>query len=218
MRLSVNIFTSLDGVVQGPGGPEEDTRGGFTEGGWFVPFTTDPVFGEVVDGWFAEVDAFLLGRTTYDMFWASWGQVTDPDDALAARIDAGPRYVVSSTLRDPAWAGTTVIDPAGDASLAAQVQALKDGRDGELQVHGSARLASTLHDLGLVDVWRLVVAPVVVGSGARLFDAGAAPSGFAVTWSRIGDSGLVFLELEPRPLRHGTADVVDGSQSVRVED
>jgi len=215
MRLSVNIFTSLDGVVQGPGGPDEDTRGGFTEGGWFVPFTTDPAFGEVVDGWFAEVDAFLLGRTTYDMFWASWGQVTDPDDALAARIDAGPRYVVSSTLTDPEWAGTTVIDPA---DLPGAVQALKAGPDGELQVHGSARLASTLHDLGLVDVWRLVVAPVVVGSGARLFDTGAAPSGFDVTRSRLGDSGLVFLELEPRPLRHGTADVVDGAQSVSMED
>ncbi|MFI2103980.1 dihydrofolate reductase family protein [Isoptericola sp. NPDC019693] len=214
MRLSVNVFTSLDGVVQGPGGPEEDTRGGFAEGGWFVPFTSDPVFGEVVEGWFAEVDAFLLGRTTYDMFWASWGQVTDPDDALAARIDAGPRYVVSSTLRDPEWARTTVIDPG---NLAADVQALKDGPDGELQVHGSARLASTLHDLGLVDLYRLVVAPVVLGSGARLFDDGASPSGFAVARSRLGDSGLVFLELEPRPLRHGTADVVDGQQSVRLD-
>ncbi|SKC51694.1 dihydrofolate reductase family protein [Krasilnikoviella flava] len=153
MRLSVTIVTSLDGVVQGPDGPEEDTRGGFAEGGWFVPFT----------------------------------------------------------------AGTTVVRPADEADLAAEVQALKDGPDGELQVHGSARLASTLHDLGLVDVWRLVVAPVVVGSGARLFDDGAAPSGFAVTRSWLGDTGLVFLELEPRPLRHGAADVVDGAQSVRVD-
>lgn len=212
MRLSVNIFTSLDGVVQGPGGPEEDTRGGFAEGGWFVPFTTDALFGEVVDGWFAEVDAFLLGRTTYDIFHTSWGQVTDPDDALAARIDAGPRYVVSSTLDKPAWAGTTVIDPA---DLADRVQSLKDGPDGELQVHGSARLASTLHDLGLVDVYRIFLAPVVVGSGARLFDDGASPSGFAVVRSQVGDSGLVYLELEPMVLRHGTADVVDGRQSVR---
>ncbi|MGF0116026.1 dihydrofolate reductase family protein [Promicromonospora sp. Marseille-Q5078] len=213
MRLSVNIFTSLDGVVQGPGGPEEDTRGGFAEGGWFVPFTTDPLFGEVVEEWFDEVDAFLLGRTTYDIFHASWGQVTDPDDALAARIDAGPRYVVSATLGEPAWAGTTVIDPA---DLDDRVRALKDGPAGELQVHGSARLASTLHDLGLVDVYRIFVAPVVVGSGARLFDDGASPSGFAVARSQVGDGGLVYLELEPRELRHGTADVVDGRQSVRT--
>ncbi|MCK9792328.1 dihydrofolate reductase family protein [Isoptericola sp. 4D.3] len=212
MRLSVNIFTSLDGVVQGPGGPDEDTRGGFAQGGWFVPFTTDPMFGEVVDGWFAEVDAFLLGRTTYDIFVASWAQVTDPEDALAARINAGPRYVVSATLSEPEWPGTTVIDPA---HLAARVQALKDGPDGELQVHGSARLASTLHDLGLVDVYRVFVAPAVIGSGARLFGDGAAPSGLAVTRSRIGDSGLVYLELEPRPLERGVADVVDGEQSVR---
>ncbi|GAA1713036.1 dihydrofolate reductase family protein [Isoptericola hypogeus] len=214
MRLSVNIFTSLDGVVQGPGGPDEDTRGGFDRGGWFMPYTADPMFGGIVDGWFAQADAFLLGRTTYDIFEAYWPQVTDPQDAVAAKINAGPRYVVSSTLREPAWAGTTVIDPAS-SDLATEVRALKDAPGGELQVHGSARLASSLHDLGLVDVYRVFVAPVVVGAGARLFDVGAAPSGFDATRSQIGDGGLVYLELEPRPLEVAESQIVDGRNELR---
>ncbi len=211
MVLSVNIFTSLDGVVQGPGGPEEDPTGGFDKGGWFIPFTADPMFGRVVDGWFAATDAILLGRTTYDMFLGYWPQVTDPDDTVAATINAGPRYVVSATLREPSWAGTTVIDPSG---LAAEIAALKASAGDELQVHGSARLASTLHDLGLVDVYRVFVAPVVLGAGKRLFDRGAVPSGFTVTRTEVGASGLVYLELRPRPLELAEAAVIDGRDSV----
>ena len=212
--LSVNMFTTLDGVVQGAGGPEEDTSGGFDKGGWFIPFTADPMFGRVVDGWFAATDAILLGRTTYDMFLGYWPDVTDPEDAVAARINAGPRYVVSATLREPSWAGTTVIDPSS-SDLAAEVEALKARAGDELQVHGSARLASTLHDLGLVDVYRIFVAPVVLGDGKRLFDRGAVPSGFTVTRTEVGESGLVYLELRPGPLELAESAVIDNRDSVR---
>jgi dihydrofolate reductase len=212
MVLSVNIFSSLDGVVQGPGGPDEDTRGGFDRGGWFIPFTSDAVFGEIVAEWFRAADALLLGCTTFEMFRGYWPQVTDPDDPVATTINAGPRYVVSSTLTDPAWEGTIVVDPT---DLAGRIAALKQSVPGELQVHGSARLARSLHDLGLVDVYRIFLAPVALGGGLRLFDDGAVPSGFDVTRSHVAGSGLVYLELTPKPLEIAEAAVEDGRDTTR---
>ncbi|MFV0132882.1 dihydrofolate reductase family protein [Streptomyces sp. HMX87] len=184
-KLVVTTFVSLDGVHQAPGGPNEDTRDGFDQGGWVVPHIDDD-FGRFVDGVFSRVGAFLLGRRTYDIFAAHWPKVTDPGDPVAGKLNGLPKYVVSSTLTDPGWAGTTVI--AGD--LAKEVTALKERTDGELQVHGSGALARSLFALGLVDTLHLLTFPVVLGAGRRLFAEGCAPTAFRHTGGSVTGAGV----------------------------
>jgi dihydrofolate reductase len=208
MRLTVNTFLTIDGVMQGPGGVEEDTSGGFDRGGWLVPFS-DPDMGQIVEGWFAKADAILLGRNTYQMMKTYWSQVTDPGNLVGLKLNSKPKYVVSSTLTDPDWANTTVL--SGD--IVKEVSRLKEQARGELQVHGSAMLARSLHEAGLVDEFRLLVFPVYVGKGKRLFNEGAAPSGFTLVDSRITSAGVVYSALTPALFRAGTVRVVDGKES-----
>ncbi|MFE3460529.1 dihydrofolate reductase family protein [Nocardiopsis aegyptia] len=217
MRLSVNTFLSLDGVMQGPGGREEDTSGGFTRGGWVMPFGEDEVFERVVVGeWFAETEEILLGRTTFEMMRDYWPEVTDPGNRVATALNTRPKHVVSTTLTeaDTGWGDTTVV--SGDVEE--RVRALKERPGGELQVHGSWRLAQTLHRAGLVDVYRLLVFPVVVGRGKRLFDESSLPGGFRVESSLVSDGGVVALTLVPDPsVDLGTREefrVVDGRETI----
>ncbi|SDR88381.1 Dihydrofolate reductase [Paraoerskovia marina] len=200
MRLTVHTFLTLDGVMQGPGGPEEDTSGGFTAGGWMTAFG-GPDFGAVVDSWFTRTAALLLGRTTYQAFAGFWPQVTDPENTVAAAINAMPKHVVSTTLPEQDWTGTRVVRPA-DGGAVEQVRQILDagGPDDELQVHGSHRLARTLHDAGLVDEYRLLTFPVVLGQGKRLFDTGSAPSGFQVVETAVVDDVATYHVLRPVPL------------------
>jgi dihydrofolate reductase len=100
MKLTLHTFLTVDGVMQAPGGADEDTTGGFAHGGWLVPFA-DPDMGTIVDGWFAKADAILLGRSTYEAMFPYWSQVTDPDNIAGVKLNGQPKYVVSSTLRDP---------------------------------------------------------------------------------------------------------------------
>lgn len=203
MQLVVTTFLSVDGVYQGPGGPEEDRSDGFDRGGWVVPHF-DEATGEFIDGVFANVDAFLLGRRTYDIFAASWPNSTDPDDFVANKLNTLPKHVASTTLSDPSWANTSVL--SGD--VAAAVRELK-GREGrELQVHGSGRLVQYLLEHDLVDRLNLLVFPVVVGAGRRLFaDAGVA-TGLALVESRTTPSGVAIhvYETKGRP-EFGTVEV-----------
>ncbi|WP_347976832.1 dihydrofolate reductase family protein [Microbacterium sp. ProA8] len=208
MQLIVNEFLSLDGVMQGPGGAEEDPSGGFDRGGWIVPFAAQPKWGEVVSGWFSRAEAILLGRSTYDMMHPYWSQVDDPENSVGIALNSLPKYVVSSTLAGPSWRGTQVL--SGDPLQ--EIRRLKEIPGGELQVHGSWRLARTLHEAGLVDEYRLLVFPVVVGTGKRLFDTGGPATGLTVRECSTLDEGTVSYVLTPTEYRRGGLAVVDGRE------
>jgi dihydrofolate reductase len=195
MKLTVNTFVSLDGVMQGPGGPDEDTSGGFTAGGWVVPYT-DQGFGEIVTGWFAEADAFLLGGTTYRLFNGYWPQVTDPADPVAGKLNSLPKYVVSTTLTaaEATWENSTVIS----ADVAAAVTNLKQQLAGDILVAGSANLVRSLAEHDLVDEYRLMVFPTVLGSGKRLFAEDFPKTDFRLVECRpVGPDGVVILTYQP---------------------
>jgi dihydrofolate reductase len=203
MQLTVTTFLSVDGVYQGPGGPDEDRRDGFDRGGWLVPHF-DEATGQFMDEVFREVDAFLLGRRTYEIFAASWPNATDPNDRVAKSLNTLPKYVASTTLEDPQWANSTVLK--GD--LASAVQELKE-RDGrELQVHGSGKLVQFLLANDLVDRLNLLVFPVIVGAGRRLFPDSGIATGLTLAESRTTPSGVAISVYRPsgRP-EFGTVEV-----------
>jgi dihydrofolate reductase len=192
VRLTITTFLSVDGVFQGPGGPDEDRSGGFDRGGWLVPHF-DEATGHFMNEVFDKVDAFLLGRRTYEIFAASWPKVTDPEDPIASRLNTLPKYVVSKTLGSADWQNSTIIN--GD--IVAEVARLKETPGRELQVHGSGMLARTLLENDLVDELRLLVFPVIVGAGRRLFpDAGVA-TGLRLVDTRTTGSGTAIHVYQP---------------------
>lgn len=191
MRLTLTQFVTLDGVYQAPGGPTEDTTGGFRHGGWLVPFF-DENLGRYMSGVFEEVEAFVLGRKTYEIFAASWPKATDPGDPIASRLNALPKYVASRSLSHADWHNSTVL--GGD--VAAEVARLKEQPGRELQLHGSGTLAQALFDAGLIDSIRLIVFPVVLGSGRRLFAEGRTPSSFRLAEVESTPTGVTMQTLE----------------------
>lgn len=184
-KLTLTTFLSLDGVMQGPGAPEEDTSDGFRCGGWTVPYG-DEGMGEFVTEVFDRAGAFLLGRRTYEIFAGHWPRYTDPADPIASRLNGLPKYVPSATLKEPAWAGTTVLD---GEHLQAEITRIKDKLEGELQVHGSGALAQWLLARDLVDELNLLVFPVFLGAGRRLFPIGGLPTACEVVDSRTTSTG-----------------------------
>jgi len=178
-------FLSLDGVSQAPGAPDEDTSGGFTRGGWLVPHIDDEFLRTVTD-WTIRADAFLFGRRTYENFARDWPKMNDPADPVAAALNGLPKYVASQTLTTAGWEPSTIL--SGD--VPARVAELKQQPGRELQIHGSARLGQAMLAAGLVDELRLVIAPVVVGTGRRLFPDGGAPAGLRLTGNDTTPGGL----------------------------
>lgn len=190
MRIVLMNFLSLDGVYQGPGSPDEDRSDGFERGGWFVPFV-DAALEERVAEWTALATGFLLGRRTYEEFSGVWPTITDPADQNAARLNRLPKFVVATSPVEVAWGPVTVIDK----NVASEIAALKQGGDGELQVHGSGRLGQSLLAMGLVDELRIVIAPVIVGQGRKLLvDTGKSAKLELLSEERT-PSGLVMCRL-----------------------
>jgi dihydrofolate reductase len=162
-KLVVIEFMSLDGVVQAPGSPDEDTEGGFKHGGWQRPYVDDAVEAAAAKGMEA-TDAYLFGRKTYERM-ASYWPTAPSDDPFAAHLNPTPKYVASRTLRGLAWQNSTLIE--GD--VCAAVIELKQRAGGNIAVLGSGELVHTLMESDLVDEYRLFVQPIVIGSGKRLF-------------------------------------------------
>lgn len=202
----MQTFLTLDGVMQAPGGPEEDTSGSFPHGGWQAPFP-DEEAGQFVLDLNSRASAFLFGRRTFDIFRAYWPDQTDPTDPIATAINSLPKHVVSSSLgeEDATWRGEhpdTVRLVRGD--VVAAVQALKGEPGDELQVWGSGNLLQTLLRHELVDRFRLVTYPLVLGSGRRLFEEGVLPRTMRPVDIRVTELGVVLATYEPAgPVRYG---------------
>jgi dihydrofolate reductase len=200
MRLTTTAQVSVDGVRQGPGGPDEDERGVFERGGW-AHFDNEA--GTLMDEIYQRADAFLFGRRTYEIFAGSWGTWDDPGDSpIWTALNTRPKYVASTTPFDPKWANTTVL--SGD--VAAAVRELKATAGGELQVHGSGALFRWLLDDDLVDEMNLFTFPVVVGQGTRLFPDTGPDAALELMESRSTPSGVIIqvYRLGGRP-RYATA-------------
>ncbi|MEV8399526.1 dihydrofolate reductase family protein [Streptomyces niveus] len=184
-KLMVTTFVSLDGVMQGPGGSDEDRDGGFEHGGWSVPHFGPDLIQRMTD-LVQRADALLVGRKTYDIFAATW-PLAEADDPIGSKMNSVRKYVASRTLDAVSWQNSTLL--TGDVAEA--VARLKQEGDGEIQVHGSGDLIQTLIAHDLVDEFHVLVFPVLVGSGKRLFGRGTVPAGLKLVDNARSESGVV---------------------------
>lgn len=209
-KLVVGTFLTLDGVMQAPGGPDEDRDGGFEHGGWSVKYWDD-MMGQLIVEQMQHPDALLLGRRTYEIFAAHWPRVTDPNDPVAAKLNSVRKYVVSRTLRSADWNNSSLIS----RDVAASVAQLKEQAGGEIQVHGSSNLIQTLLKHDLVDEFRLWIFPVMVGPGKRLFADGTIPGALRLVDTKVSSTGVVIQRYERAgKLEYGSFEVdVAGSSS-----
>jgi dihydrofolate reductase len=193
--IVVQAFVTLDGVVQGGGGPDEDREGGFEHGGWMMgydeQFDTDDEGGKLVSEWEGKTEALLLGRKTYDIWARAWGVWDESapglQGELTRRYNRVPKYVASRTLTELGWKNSHLLGP----DVPAAVKQLKAEREGEIRVWGSTALIKTLAELDLIDEYRLAVYPVVLGTGKKLFSDGFPPSRFTLAETRALKSGVL---------------------------
>jgi dihydrofolate reductase len=192
MRLTVTSHLTLDGVVQSNGKPEPELNDGFEQGGWQVPYL-DEDMDRITADWITAADAFLLGRRTYELFAGHWAQITDPTDPRATRLNSLPKFVVSTTLDRVEWNNSMLL--RGD--VLEEVTELKRQPGNELQVHGSGELVRTLMQHNLVDEYRLLIHPVVLGNGKRLFGDGNTPAALELIDTKTTSSGVVVHIYQP---------------------
>ena len=190
-KLVVLSFITLDGVMQAPGGPEEDPSSGFKHGGWVFPFF-DEYLGKVMTDQMSHPYDLLLGRKTYEIFAAHWPYVDDTDDPVAAGINRAKKYVASKTLTEPGWSNSEII--RGD--VAVEMRKLKLLSGPEIQVHGSGKLIQTLLMHDLVDELRLKIFPITLGTGKRLFAEGTIPAGFKLIECTNSPEGVIIASYE----------------------
>jgi len=187
-KLTTNTFVTLDGVMQAPGGPEEDPTGGFTRGGWSMSYWDDGM-GRVIDEAMSRPLELLLGRKTYEIFAAYWPHVTD--DPTADALNQSRKYVASRTLERADWRNSTLI-----RDVPREVAELKAEDGPEIQVHGSADLIQTLLEHELIDAFRVWTFPLVLGGGKRLFGDGTVPGSFRLTDHTVSTTGVVIATYE----------------------
>jgi dihydrofolate reductase len=192
--ITVTMSVTLDGVAQSPGRADEDARGGFAHGGWGQGYWDEVMAREMGEGMSTAGD-MLLGRRTWQDFITAWGHATD-DNPFSAHMNATTKYVVSRSLADAdAWQNSVLL--RGDA--VETVTALKGESDRDLSIIGSASLVRTLHAAGLVDRYTLLIHPLTLGSGARLFDGPAPRTGFALTRSVTTTTGVIVARYARHP-------------------
>lgn len=188
-KLTINTFLTLDGVMQAPGGPGEDSSGGFQHGGWSVNYWDD-VMGQAMSEYMGKPADLLLGRKTYEIFAAHWPYTTEEP---AATLNSMKKYVASRTLKSVEWENSVLLQ--GDAGKA--VAKLKEEDGPEIQVAGSANLIQTLLRDRLVDSFQIMMFPLVIGKGKRLFGEGTVPAGMKLAGAKTATTGVLILTYEP---------------------
>lgn len=188
-KITVLSFISLDGVMQAPGGPNEDTSGGFQYGGWTVPYFDD-FSGEVMDEQMSKPFDLLLGKKTYDIFASYWPK--HPDSDIGALFNKTKKYVVSDVPFEPSWENTTVLTD----DVVSQIKKLKSEEGPDLQVHGSGNFIQTLLKNDLVDNLWLKIFPITLGPGKKLFAEGTIPAAFKLTESKVSPLGVIIANYE----------------------
>jgi dihydrofolate reductase len=191
MKLTLQMFLTLDGVLQAPGGPNEDTDAGFPYGGWQFTYGDEGV-GAAITDWFDNAEAFLLGRRTYEIFAGYWPQVTDPANPIASKLNALPKYVASTTLTSVGWHNSTLLTDA-----IADVRKLKEQPGNELQVHGSGAFAQSLMEHDLIDEYRLFTFPVHLGTGKKLFREGGRAAALELISTTTTKAGVIISAYKP---------------------
>ncbi len=191
-RIIVATFTSLDGVMQAPGGPQEDPTGGFAYGGWTFPHF-DPALGGAMGEIFGRPFDLLLGRRTYEIFAAYWPYVTDPNDPIAGPFNRVTKYVASRSRPKLAWQNSVLLGE--DVVAALKTLKAQDGPD--LLVQGSSDFLQTLWQHSLVDEFSVLIFPVLLGKGKRLFGSGTTPGGLRLVKSRSFPTGVIVANYQP---------------------
>lgn len=196
MRLVISQFMSLDGVVQAPGGPDEDTDGGFVHGGWSMPYFDTEVMGGFIDEAMQETEALLFGRRTWQTMAAHWPDRDDGSDPFATTMNTIAKYVVSSTLTqdDLHWNNSTLLS---GSDAAAEVKQLKEQHEGVLGMMGSSQLSRTLIEAGLVDEYRLMIEPVLLGGGKTVFPTGGEKRPLELVGTATAGSGVLCCVYRP---------------------
>ena len=188
-KLVVNTFVTLDGVMQAPGGPQEDPAGGFTYGGWSFHYWDD-VMNNVMTEFMGKPFDLLLGRKTYDIFAAHWPHSQEEG---ADQLNTAKKYVASRTLTKVDWNNSTLLK----GNIVQEIRKLKDQDGPELQVHGSSNFVQTLLQNNLVDQYNVWIFPVIIGTGKRLFDHGTVPAALRLVSSTVSTTGVIITTYEP---------------------